>query len=169
MLEEKAKRYGYLKQLIATFSKNHSLNPQIVAGLIIVESGGNPNAYRYEPKFFERYIKGKDLSGYIPHGVSSITERFGRSCSWGLMQIMGQVAREKGFARESLVDLCDPEINLSFGCLILKNLFDSYKDTLQALFHYNAGRGTPYKGPQPNDYPSKILAVIDNGKLQGLA
>jgi hypothetical protein len=55
-------------------------------------------AIRYEPAFRTRYV--------APLGLPP-TEEVARSISWGLMQVMGQVAREHGFAGKFLSALCD--------------------------------------------------------------
>jgi soluble lytic murein transglycosylase-like protein len=165
MIQEKANRYGAIKELVRTFSRNHGINPELVAGVIYTESRGNPTAFRYEPRYFDRYIKAKKLQGYVPYSINEDSERNARATSWGLMQIMGETARERGFMRESLVDLADPEINLDFGCAYLRDLIDAHGgDTILALYHYNAGEGSEYPGPKPGDYPSRVLKAIDEGK-----
>lgn len=170
MLQEKANRYGALKELVRRYARNYNLNPELVAGMIYVESKGNPTAHRWEPRFFDLYIKNKkNLPGYFPWSIDDETERHGRACSWGLLQIMGETAREKGFVRESLVDLCDPEINLDLGCSIIAGLINKYDgDTERALFAYNAGEGTAYER-KPDDYPSRVFKAIEDGKATPFA
>jgi soluble lytic murein transglycosylase-like protein len=70
----------------------HSLDPALVCAVVEQESAWNPWAIRYEPGFLARYVAPLFTAGKI-----SATEAYARSFSWGLMQVMGQVAREHGF------------------------------------------------------------------------
>src|SRR5712692_6395106 len=81
----------------------HALDPVLVCAVIEQESAWNPWAVRYEPGFLSRYVAPLYAAGKL-----SATETYTRSMSWGLMQVMGQVAREFGFAGDSLPELCDP-------------------------------------------------------------
>ena len=47
---------------------------------------------RYEPAFFTKYVAPLYTNNKI-----TATEAYARGFSWGLMQVMGQVARESGF------------------------------------------------------------------------
>ena len=67
-------------------------------------------AIRYEPGFRARYVTPLEFNP---------TEEIARSISWGLMQVMGQVAREHEFQRPFLSALCDPSAGLTFGCIVL--------------------------------------------------
>ena len=69
---------------------------------------------RYEPGFLSRYIAPLYTTGKL-----SATEAYTRAMSWGVMQVMGQVAREFGFKEASLSELCDPATGIEFGCHIL--------------------------------------------------
>ncbi len=73
-----------------------SLDPALVCAVVEQESGWNPWAVRYEPLFFSRYV----ASLYTNNKVSA-TEAYARGFSWGLMQVMGQVAREAGMAGDT--------------------------------------------------------------------
>jgi hypothetical protein len=77
----------------------HSLNPALICAIVEQESAWDPHAIRYEPAFRTRYV--------APLGLPP-TGEVARSISWGLMQVMGQVAREHGFTAKSLAALCDP-------------------------------------------------------------
>ena len=86
-----------------------SLDPALVCAIVEQESAWDPNAIRYEPAFRQRYVA---RLGLAP------TEEIARSISWGLMQVMGQVAREHNFAAKSLASLCDPATSLEVGCTV---------------------------------------------------
>ena len=90
----------------------------IVRGVVCTESSGNPDATKWEPGFYKHYIKGKfpDDDYHSEHG---------RAVSWGLMQIMGQVARERGF-KGDFRELLQPEVGLYWGCRQLSVLKERY-------------------------------------------
>src|SRR5580698_9222850 len=69
---------------------------------------------RYEGAFRARYV--------APLGLPP-TEEIARSISWGLMQVMGQVAREHGFTELFLSSLCEPATGISVGCVVLASKF----------------------------------------------
>jgi Transglycosylase SLT domain len=93
----------------ATAAK-HALDPALVCAVVEQESAWDAHAMRYEPGFRSRYV--------APLGLPP-TEEVARSISWGLMQVMGQVAREHGFAGKFLSALCDPATGLDIGCAVL--------------------------------------------------
>jgi soluble lytic murein transglycosylase-like protein len=82
--------------------------------------------------------------------ISETTERRWRATSFGLMQVMGQVARERGFTGEWLTELTNPEVGIEYGCRELKRRLDlAHGDVHSGLLGYNGG-GDPA-------YPSKVL------------
>jgi len=93
---------------------HHELEPALVCAVIEQESAWNTYAIRYEPGFRTRYV--------APLGLPP-TEEIARSISWGLMQVMGQVAREHGFTGKFLSALCDPALGLDSGCAALAAKF----------------------------------------------
>lgn len=106
----------------------------IVRGVVCTESSGNPGATRREPEFYERYIK------------DTWPGDWGRATSWGLMQIMGQTARERGF-RGEFTELLQPEVGLYWGCRqlnVLKARYFAKRGWEGVLAAYNAG--SPRKG-----------------------
>ncbi len=96
----------------------HSLDPALVCAVVEQESAWNPWAIRSEPGFLTRYVAPLFTTGKI-----SSTEAYARSFSWGLMQVMGQVAREHEFSDASLAQLCDPPTGLEIGCRVLAHKF----------------------------------------------
>ena len=79
---------------------------------------------RYEPAFFSKYVAPLYTNNKI-----AATEAYSRGFSWGLMQVMGQVARETGFDALFLSALCDPEQGLAVGCKVLRKKFVSDMST----------------------------------------
>jgi soluble lytic murein transglycosylase-like protein len=123
-----------------------SLDPALVCAVVEQESGWNPWAIRYEPLFFAKYV----APLYTNNKVSA-SEAYARGFSWGLMQVMGQVARETGFDPVFLSSLCDPDQGLAIGCKVLRRKLDSMAgDTLRGLLAWNGGSNTAY--------PAQVLA-----------
>jgi soluble lytic murein transglycosylase-like protein len=152
-----------LEVLIEAAARRHRLPVQLVLAMVRHESvGGVTHAVRYEPGFYDRYIKGK-TPNFRPSHCSWDTERIGRATSWGLVQIMGETARCQGF-RGWFPELCVPEVGLEWGCLYLRRLADRYLSDggWQVVCRaYNGGPGNAHN--VVNDYPAKILALIPGG------
>ncbi len=122
------------------------LDPALVCAVIEQESAWNPWAVRYEPGFLSRYIAPLYTAGKL-----SPTEAYTRAMSWGLMQVMGQVAREFGFKEASLSELCDPATGIEFGCRILAaRLARAKGEVPAALLAWNGGAD--------ENYPAEVLA-----------
>jgi len=137
-------------ELARRIAAAHGLEPALVCAVIEQESAWNPWAVRYEPGFLSRYVAPLYTAGKL-----SATEAYTRSMSWGLMQVMGQVAREFGFAGTSLPELCDPATGIEFGCLILAaRLARARDDVSAALLAWNGGAN-------PN-YPAEVLTRTRN-------
>jgi soluble lytic murein transglycosylase-like protein len=96
--------------LVRAAAARHALEPALVCAVVEQESAWDAHAIRYEPGFRTRYV--------APLGLPP-TEEIARSISWGLMQVMGQVAREHGFSGKFLSALCDPAAGLDIGCAVL--------------------------------------------------
>ncbi len=122
----------------------YALDPALVCAVIEQESAWDTHAIRYEPAFRTRYI--------APLGLPP-TEEIARSISWGLMQVMGQVAREHGFTGKFLSALCDPAAGLEVGCAVLAAKITSAQgNTPRALELWNGGSN--------RDYTAQVLARI---------
>jgi soluble lytic murein transglycosylase-like protein len=129
-----------LIDLARHIAADHELDPQLVCAVIEQESAWNPWAVRYEPGFLSRYVAPLYTAGKL-----SATEAYTRAMSWGLMQVMGQVAREFGFKDSSLAELCDPLAGIEFGCRILAARLTRAKgDVPAALLAWNGGASANY-------------------------
>ena len=61
------------------------------------------------------------------------------------MQVMGQVAREHGFAGKSLAALCEPAAGLAIGCAVFAaKLRASADDVQRTLTLWNGGANAAY-------------------------
>lgn len=141
------------EELIALASKlalDHQLDPALVCAVIEQESAWNPWAVRYEPAFFVRYV-----APFCADNKISATEARARAFSWGLMQVMGQVARENGFEGTFLSALCDPQQGIAIGCRVLaKKLAFAGGDVARGLLAWNGG-GNPC-------YAEQVLARLSH-------
>jgi soluble lytic murein transglycosylase-like protein len=128
--------------LARTIASAHGLDTALVCAVVEQESAWDAHAIRYEPGFRARYVAPLDLPP---------TEEIARSISWGLMQVMGQVAREHGFQRPFLSALCDPSAGLTFGCIVLAAKL--------AAGSGNVSRGLAlWNGGGKQDYAAQVLA-----------
>jgi hypothetical protein len=138
-----------LIDLAMTTATRHGLDGAIVCAVCEEESGlrdsqvggrefWNPWAIRFEPAFEARYVRPAITS--MP-----TTEEVTKAISFGLMQVMGETARELGYTGRFLTGLCDPATGLEFGCRKLKRCFDSANgDAVEAFLHYNGGSDQAY-------------------------
>lgn len=129
----------------------------LILGIIHTESSGDPWAYNPEPKWkymwdcrkkrpFRATTRLEECSEYPPDdffamdpSVDPDAEWWGQQASWGLMQVMGAVAREMGFSGHYLTQLCDPEVNLRIGCAKVVRLLKTWGDPEMAACAYNRG------------------------------
>ena len=143
-----------LVSLAKRVASEHGLDPALFCALVETESGWYTWAARYEPGFKKRYID--PIESIERFGsISYATERAQRSTSFGLCQVMGQVARELGCKLPSLVQMCDPETGLTYGAKRLKKALDrKLGDVREALLNYNGG--------SEKTYPDIVLDKVKN-------
>lgn len=133
--------------LVTQAAKRHDLDTALVCAVIEQESAWNTYAIRYEPEFFERYI----LPSVRDRKLSP-TEGQARAFSWGLMQVMGEVAREFGFGGD-LPELCQPVQGIEVGCKVMAHKVAVNQGNLRdALGAWNGGAN-------PN-YAAEVLARL---------
>lgn len=129
------------------FARLHDLDGALVCAVVEQESNWEPWAIRHEPAFETKYVKPLHLAD---------TEEVARSISWGLMQLMGEGARELGF-KGHLASLCDPDNGLDYGCRHLKGKLDSHNgDVTAGLLAWNGGGN--------KQYPEQVLARMTKYK-----
>ena len=138
---------------------HYDIDPDLIEAIVMTESSGNPNATRYEPAFYKKYIVPLDLP-----------EEFGkkRATSYGLMQIMYQSAIEDGYKDEA-EKLLIPDVGLNWGVKHLKKKIDRYgkQDINRAIAAYNAGTPRMKDGKFVNqeyvDRVNRFLKQIKEG------
>jgi soluble lytic murein transglycosylase-like protein len=122
--------------LARSIADEHGVHSVLVCAVVEQESAWEAHAMRYEPGFRTRYV--------APLGLPP-TEEIARSISWGLMQVMGQVAREHGFSGKFLSALCDPAVGLALGCEVLATkIAAAGNDVARGLALWNGGSNPAY-------------------------
>lgn len=147
-------------ELINKHALAHNLRPDIVACIILQESKGDTFAWRWEEKFYQNRLYGRtrsQLSGWTPplNSLPSLAdELLQRSCSYGLMQVLGESGRSIAKVDTPfLTSLCDPDRGIDAGCRILSfYLGRANGDYEKALIGYN---GSP-------TYPILIFERLKN-------
>jgi soluble lytic murein transglycosylase-like protein len=126
-----------VKLLIIEAAINNKIDQQFLFALIKTESSFNPNAERYEKNYKYLYAV-KELAELIK--CSKDTMENAQKRSYGLGQIMGAVAYERGF-RGWPADLYNPEINLDYTCRHILWLVDRFQLKFDGDLYaaYNAG------------------------------
>jgi len=133
----------------------YNLDPALVCAIVEQETEGtwNPLCIRFEPAFLKHYIEPMMTAGKIHAArlVSLSTEEFARAFSWGLMQVLGEVAREHGFAGVWLSELLVPKVGLDIGCKVLASKLNASGGGIEAaLLLWNGGGNSLY--------PDQVLA-----------
>jgi len=156
--------------MISQCAALYNLDPVLVKAVVEQESNGNTFAFRPERGY--RYLwnvetnkpyqpsSAQIATNIVPPdfpflGAGRAAEYDGQRASWGLMQVMGAVARELQFRDPYLSALCEPALGLVYGC---KHLAKAIKRTVgnaeKALSIYNSGRPD---SPQGAAYASEVL------------
>lgn len=99
---------------ISRYSEAYGLPPNLVAAVMLQESGGNPDAY--------------SPSGAV--GLMQIMPRDGIASTY--MCINGPCFT----SRPTIVELEDPDFNIEFGTRMLARLYEHYGDIREALKFY---------------------------------
>lgn len=112
-------QYG---QFIRESAATHDLDPNLIFATIMIESGGNPNAVRYEPRL--------------------------NDASYGLGQLLYSTARGLGY-RGTPAGLYDPATNIDLIARYHRRNLDRHGHFTpqQLTIAYNTG--SPYKKPYP--------------------
>lgn len=146
---------GMYERIKAAASR-HGLEPEWVAAIVQVESAGNPSAVRFEANW--RYFCNVQMHAKRLR-ITEDSEKTLQQFSWGLMQVMGSVAREWGYP-DPLFTLCEHSRSLEYGCRHLKNMRRRFPTGRDWIAAYNAG--SPRKRPdgtyENESYVRKVVA-----------
>jgi len=122
----------FLINNLATFN---GVDPELAVAIAETESYFDELACRFEVNW--KYLV--NVESFARNSrISQDSERILQMCSWGMMQVMGSVARELGH-RVNLLELTKPEVGVRFGCLKLKDLMRRYSKLDDVIASYNAG------------------------------
>jgi soluble lytic murein transglycosylase-like protein len=178
---------------IVVAAARQSIEPDLIEALIEQESTYDPYAWNPEPRYRYlwnvrtaapfRVVSAAELAAKFPpadfHAIAGDADQewWGQQASWGLMQLMGAVAREEGFLGPFLTELCDPQTNLELGCARFASLVrwasrlytglasaGQAAIRMSALAAWNGGKGgnAPTSVPLRNkDYALRVLARYD--------
>jgi soluble lytic murein transglycosylase-like protein len=136
--------FRFYKEQIRDVAQTYGLDPALIAAICWQESSFCANAYRFEPNFWNRYLKQNAKYRHLnPARVSA---------SYGLMQIMFPLVHEDRLASNddwAPEHLFEPEPNLHTGCAWFKGLLewahakteDRQLALKAAIASYNGGRG----------------------------
>jgi soluble lytic murein transglycosylase-like protein len=119
--------------LIGNYAQKYGLESQLIAAVMLQESGGDPNAY--------------SPSGAV--GLMQVMPRDGLAADFMCN------GRPCFSARPAMADLFDPEFNISYGVRMLAGLIQKYggvRDALRAYGPSDAGYS----------YADKVLAIYQN-------
>jgi hypothetical protein len=120
---------------ISTYALAYDLSPDLIAAVILQESGGNPDAYSH--------------SGAV--GLMQVMPRDGIATSF--MCINGPCFS----SRPTITELQDPTFNIEYGTRMLANLQAKYGNIRDALKYYGP-MDVGYT------YADKVLAIFDNNQ-----
>ena len=154
------------------------LDRHLAEAVVIVESAGNPYAWNPEPRYrwlwdvrknepFRDLTSAEIASRIPPADFGTIAgdrdqEWWGQAASWGLMQLMGALARELRFRGPYLTELTRVDLNLRLGCRHLADLvLWAQGDLRRAAAAYNAGRGG-WASAAGQAYADKVLNTRAN-------
>lgn len=148
-----------IMRAIRIFAGAYNLDPAIVYGVCLKESNFEPAAVRFEKNYSYLFDPGR----VRPRDCSMDTEVSLQKTSWGLMQVMGGVLRERGFKGwiTNIVD--DIEAQVEFGCRHLSRFIARY-GLEEGVAAYNAGspRRVGATGKLVNqDYVDKVLEFAE--------
>lgn len=166
-----------IEQLVGEAATRHGLPVPIVGAVVKQESGGDVWAWNAEPRYrwFWNVRAGKafrpvtdaEVAAEVPPkdfkgcpGVDADAEWWGQQASWGLMQMMGAVARERGFAGKFLNALHDPAVNIEIGCRHLAGYVKRYLPGLGWPGVLRAYNGGPYAAVH-NTNPEYVQHILD--------
>lgn len=150
-------------------ARKFSVDPHLLAAIMMQESGGNPSAARLERGYMARYVSGNPRwdaarrMGWTDEQLAT---------SWGLMQVLGTTAWADLGAHYPPSRIVEPDLNVRLGAKYLRKMLDRYGgDTFAALLAYNGGPAAVNAwrtGDGFNlDYAYNVLAIYNRYKPGG--
>lgn len=168
---------GKVLDVLIDAALKHVLPVDVVLPIAWVESAGNPWAWNPEPHYrylwdvkrgrpFRALTSGEAWNERPPTDFSCLAgdpdqEWWAQQASFGLLQVMGAVARERGLRAPYLTTLCDPRIGAEYGCRQLAHMRDLHLKRWGwdgVIAAYNAGSPRRAEGGAfvNQDYVEKV-------------
>lgn len=150
------------RERISNAAGKADIDPYLLAGIVVQESGGEQYAQRVERGFWSRYLDG--IRRWVRESPSQYDDKWATypdiyASSYGLCQIMLQTAAEHGFVYHYPGQLFDPDENLRVACKILARLrVQKGGDTRAMLLAYNGGGDATY----PDRISNHVRALKDD-------
>lgn len=149
-----------MRELIIAAASRYALDPAIVYGVCMAESGMDFHATRYEPGY-RWVIPSTPLK---PRLCSMDTEVMMQRTSWGLMQTMGALLREQGYPGWLNAISCDPVAQLDHGCKYLAGRIALF-GPIEGVAAYNSGTPRKVDGTLINQvYVDRVMAFSKEWK-----
>jgi soluble lytic murein transglycosylase-like protein len=124
-----------LRKAIEEKALKYDVSPDLIEAFVITESSGQAQAKRYEPNFYAKYVREGNYPDELKKELAT---------SWGLMQVMGLVAWERGLRYKIKETLCTVDGGLEYGIKHFMRFLNKYGNWDDAIASYNAG--SPRKG-----------------------
>ncbi len=144
-----------IEAAIQTIATAIPLPADLLKGQVLRESGGDPYAFRFEPVYFQKYIKTNNNAKGFRYGPLA-------ACSFGLLQCLLETAIEAGFTGTP-EELFNPATGLTWGGKIMRGLWaaagglnSNYRAALAA---YNGG-ATLLHLPE-SSWPVAVRGYVD--------
>jgi len=163
---------------VAASATEYGLPLGLVLAVVQVESSFQPYAWKPEPPYrwfwdvrrncpFRAPLAAEIASEHAPADFPTLAghrdqEWWAQQASWGLMQVMGAVARERGFRGPYLPELTQPAVGLTYGCLHLRHLCQRHfsRHGWDGVFAaYNTGGPGHEPGSAGEAYVRKVRAI----------
>jgi soluble lytic murein transglycosylase-like protein len=171
------------RELVEAVTAGHGLDVKLVLAMIAQESSGDPYAHNPEPHYrylvdvqtgkpFRKQTAAEIASEYPPddffdlrgfRGKDADQEWWNQQASFGLLQVMGAVARERGFNGFYLTALSEPWRGVYYGVQQLVYLRKRFGTGDDLLATYNGGPGAKGKN---RGYVAAVHEQL--GKLEGI-
>lgn len=113
-----------------------NVDKNLIAAIVATESNFEPHAMRYEETW--RYLHFPEQHA-IPLNITALTERKLQMFSYGLMQVMGSVAREMGMV-SPLPKMLEIDTGIQYGTMQIRRMLLRWPSKIQhAISAYNQG------------------------------
>jgi soluble lytic murein transglycosylase-like protein len=145
------------------------VSQSLILAVIQQESGGNPDAKRYEAAYEKAYVLGNTKNLALAKSLGISTQDF--ATSYGLMQLMLPTA--VGYGCKSVTQLLDPDQNIRFGAAHLGAMIKTHGSKECGLAAYNGGNGGAAdwkagRDTQATRYVKSVMALYQQYRDEAL-